>query len=398
MRVGEVTAWRDGEETVLAARVEPARGPSFPLWFRIRGLEAAPLPRGDAFAAALLPTCMYDGEALSVEAPVSPRLLGNLPLAQEVLADWHGELRPVAVAAPPGGLAEPEGVAAGVACCFTSGVDSWYSLQRNVAGVTHLLLVRGFDMALGDRASWRGAVGRVGRVARRLGKRLVTVATNLREVADRGRYGRRRYAGDFWGGILHGAALAAVGHALQREIGTLIVPATHSYRQLRPWGTSPLLDPLWSTDWLQLVHDGCGASRFEKVADLRDAPLALETLRVCYQPQQESNCCRCEKCMRTMLELRLCGALGRASAFPLPLDLKRMRRQDVPRRLIHPYRDMLPAALASGDRAALETLRVLLGERVAADRAAALAWRRLRYARRSLGRRLAGRAAAGGSA
>jgi hypothetical protein len=90
--------------------------------------------------------------------------------------------------------------------------------------------------------------------------------------------------------------------------------------QIRPFGTHPLIDPYYSSSDLRVHHDGIELSRLDKVRLIADWPVALENLRVCnrflaYEPGK-LNCGKCEKCVRTMLELLVLGKLGEAKAFP----------------------------------------------------------------------------------
>jgi hypothetical protein len=73
-------------------------------------------------------------------------------------------------------------------------------------------------------------------------------------------------------------------------------------------------------------------SRLDKVAAIAEWPEALAVLRVCLMfdvPNGAPNCGRCEKCVRTMLELMLCGALDRATSFPVR-DVTAEMVRDVP--------------------------------------------------------------------
>ena len=86
-----------------------------------------------------------------------------------------------------------------------------------------------------------------------------------------------------------------------------------------------MLDPLWSSESLRVVHDGGAVTRIDKVRHLADNPVALDTLRVCAVPDRATyNCCRCEKCLRTMVALEIAGVLSRSRAFPEPLNLLRV--------------------------------------------------------------------------
>ena len=320
MKVYDIRSEQQDGIALVSATVEPANADAVEVWFRIDGVDQAPTSIAEALTVGLLAPCMHDQEALKVYGALSWTLARNLEAAQDVLTAWYPRLTPVDVLASQftrlwRGIER----GTGSACCFTAGVNSWYSLLKHDARITHLLLVRGFDAALDTDEAWHGARARVGLVAKRLGKRLVTCETNLRHVADRRRGHASAPNNDFWNEYLHGSVLAAVGLLLQREVGELIVPAVHTFGRLKPWGSSPLLDPLWSSDRLRILHDGCEASRADKVAYIASSDPALESHHVC--DRSAANCGRCDKCLDTLSALQAAGALRRASTFPRPPSL-----------------------------------------------------------------------------
>ncbi|MGH7524210.1 MAG: hypothetical protein ACREK8_07885 [Gemmatimonadales bacterium] len=46
------------------------------------------------------------------------------------------------------------------------------------------------------------------------------------------------------------------------------------------------------------------------------SPLAMANLRVCWMGKSDTNCGRCEKCLRTLTAFELFGALDRCATFP----------------------------------------------------------------------------------
>ncbi len=148
-----------------------------------------------------------------------------------------------------------------------------------------------------------------------LGKTLVPVVTNVRQVGA-------RLAP--WT-MMHGAALASVALALGSAIRRLTIASSATYDTIYPWGTHPLLDPLWATETITVVHDGCEKSAIEKLHDIIVSDLVLQTLRVCPGYGPEYNCGRCNKCMRTMVDLLLAGRLQRAQTYPHEIDPERLR-------------------------------------------------------------------------
>jgi hypothetical protein len=263
------------------------------------------------FAATLVPSMRYGGR-LVIHQPISRHLLEATGAIADVLTTWYPQrFQRVTVDAPASAAASPA-LPDRAAAFFTGGVDSLYTLLKHRDAIGTLIYVHGFDLAL-ERTALRGMVTqKLRETAAGFGKQLIEVETNLRDFHDRHAH---------WGTEAHGAALATVAHLLEEHFSRIYVPASSYLTRLIPWGSHPLLDPLWSSDRLRFFHDGCEASRFEKVERVARAPEALRALRVCWKNTGDSyNCCRCEKCVRTMIQLDALNALDRCPAFPVPLS------------------------------------------------------------------------------
>ena len=339
MRISEISLLPNGELWQLEGIVESDVDPDtaewfapFTLWYRFPKWSGPYLSRenGDPFLAALLPLAMQTGEPLTIAAPVSPRLLAALPDIQEIFAGFYSQLRPIAVravarqASLPSADAEP-----GVGLFFSLGVDSFYSLLKNVRDhpadartVTHLISANGFDVTYeGDDGAFPPDLLRnFHRVAEVMGKTLLPVSTNIRRVGVRLTP---------WP-MHHGAALASVALALGSLFRRVSIAASTTYDLLYPWGSHPVLDPLWSTETLTFVHDGCEANITAKAAMIAESNLVLETLRPCgghgVGHGADYNCGRCEKCLRTMLDLLIAGKLGHCRTLPDDIDPELLRR------------------------------------------------------------------------
>jgi hypothetical protein len=369
MQLSEIGVRTAGDCCELRARVRCDTdwvngGQPFWLWYRFpRMLEPfLDVNNGDPFLAALLGPAMVVGEALEISAPVSASLLHASSQIQTIYHCWDPALSRVRVVAP----VRDEKPAAGSvrprnALFFSLGMDSFYTLLKNTRDhpqdeetITDLVVLHGFDIFV-DK--WNTNVfdavrERSARVAGELGKCLVPVAMNIRELSDQ--------LVD-WEELYHGAAMASVALALQPFFRRAYIAATYTYDRLFPCGSHPLLDPLWSTRSLTFVHDGLEASRPEKGGFLGRFPIAMETLRVCFEnPDDQYNCGRCEKCVRSMLCLHLGGALERCQTLPQTLDPELVRSTVIPNRSTRTLYRRLAAAL--GTTAADERLRVALHE------------------------------------
>lgn len=263
-------------------------------------------------AMSLQPAMSAGAPLYVLDEPVSPKLTSASDTIQEIWSCWRTDLRRVPVASVAADVTRSEGRGRGVACFFSGGVDSFYTLLRRNEAITHIILVHGFDIEL-EAVELRQRVSTMaGAVAAEAGKELVEVETDLRTFSD-------AHVG--WD-VYHGAAFAAVGLLLQNQFERVLIAASHTYNSLFPWGSHPLVDPLWSTERTEFAHDSAEVARPAKVGALAASDLALRSLRVCWRnPKGAYNCGRCEKCLRTMIALQLAGVLEQARTFP-ELDLE----------------------------------------------------------------------------
>jgi hypothetical protein len=329
--------------------------------------------------AALLPVAMRLGTPLSLPGPVSQRLMRNADHIQRILSSWRRDLRPVSVAAA--GETNRRFDARNVGCFFTGGVDSFYTLLKNLEfergekRITHLLYVRGFDVPLTDAALGQEVERHLAEAARSLELPLIVVSCNLRHLS---------YRWIPWGRVQHGAALASVALCFRRFFRRIYVAASVVYDSPAPWGSHPLLDPLWSTESLEIVHDGCEASRAEKIQwQVARSAVALDHLRVCSENRDgRYNCGRCEKCQRTMIGLHAVGQLGRCRTLPDRLDTKRIARLAETHPVFLEYlRDTLRVMQREGRDPLLQSALEAASARATSRGASIRAWLRRRYPR-----------------
>jgi len=281
------------------------------VWFTVRNADAA--PSGNAALAIALVPAMRAARSLVLADPLSPRLFASQAAIQKLFQDWDNRFNVVRITAP---LGEPHQVSTGgTGLFFTGGVDSFFSLLRHREEITHLIFVRGFDIKLQKQDVDGSVLPAIRAVAAQMNKTLVEVSTNIREFSDR----LVDWALDY-----HGAALAAVALLLAPMLNKVYVASTHSERDTFRWGSHLFLDHLYSTETLSLIHDGADATRVEKVAAIANNRLVQQTLRVCNKGGAY-NCGRCEKCLRTMINLRVAGALEQVVTFDRNLRLNEVR-------------------------------------------------------------------------
>lgn len=274
------------------------------LWFRANFPIVSDL---SPWLPALMPIAMRIDVPLRLDGQVDEVLVRNAGSAASILNSWFPQLKPLSSISTDSQVVGAR--SSGVGCFFSGGVDSFHSVLANLDRITHLIFVEGFDIPLEKTELLEKARTALGAAASDLGLPLIIVRTNVKEYAESHSL--------LWGRHYHGAALGAVAQALAPTLGTVIVPASYQTSDLHPWGSHPDLDPLWSSSQVTIEHHGTDASRPAKVASFADHQVALDHLRVCYlNPLQEYNCGRCEKCLRTTVNLKVSGLLDRCRTLP----------------------------------------------------------------------------------
>jgi hypothetical protein len=269
------------------------------------------------FAAALFP-CITTGRTLVADGTISQKLLTAL----DPICDFYRTLNPSFKGIKIKNVTvEPKGPPKEnrVGTFFSAGLDSFYTFLKNQEEITDLIFVHGFDIRLNDHALRKRTSEVMRHVGLSFGKRVVEVETNVRSLIDP--YVPWLHS--------HVAGLASIGHLLSPYFRRIYIPGTHTHGDTDqfPWWSHPSLDPLWSTEALEFIHDGCEATRIQKAALIAQSDVALKSLRVCFESANNAyNCGYCEKCIRTMINLHIVGALDQCTTFNTRLDPKRISR------------------------------------------------------------------------
>jgi hypothetical protein len=266
------------------------------------------------FAAALLLPSMKQGEDLIIHGSISERLYHGMHQIMETVVKWNRGLRPVGIEVDK--IVRDEQDPTVTATFFSGGVDSFYTYLKHkddtVDRLTHFVLVDGYDIDPRNADLWRVTLANVEKVAQSEGVQLVTAKSNIRWLLNP----------ILKWGYAHGGCLAAVALCLRKKIKKVYIPSSFSLAQQIPWGSHPDVDHWWGTEVLTLVHDATGVTRLEKVRQgIAHSEVALAHLRVCYMNEKDAyNCSRCEKCLRTMISLKIAGVLEQAKTFTPVID------------------------------------------------------------------------------
>lgn len=306
----------DGRDVVVSARMTGIE-PSGTLRFR---LPARYAPTSEAMADAILPVglmlAMATDHVLELDAPVSAKLLRNCETVQDIYQSWFPQkMRRTTIRASERTYRPLQNDELALST-FTGGVDAFFTLDKHSDSITSLLYVYGFDMPLGDKELRSQMSRHLNDAATHAGKTLIEGVSNLRRFLN---------PHLSWSKMSHGATISSFATLLTSHHNLFYFPASYSYADQYPWGSHPLVDPLWSTEYLAIVHDGAEASRVQKTRRIAHNTSAQKHLRICFQRKGNYNCGRCSKCMRTKLGLKLEGMLDKFETLDHDVDTAHLK-------------------------------------------------------------------------
>lgn len=270
-------------------------------------------------ATAILPAMKTGCKEIITTGEVSQRFLTSLATIQYIYKSWNQALtEPTITGLKP--IQKSRYNKNRVGLFFSGGVDSFYSLLKHQDEITDIIFVHGFDIKLENKILREKVFRRIKKVGEQLDKNVIEIETNIQHFF-------KTVGGLNWGEYGHGAALAATGHLLSPLFCRIYIASSHERGEVIPWGSHYVLDHLWSSEDLEFVHDGFGYSRIKKVAFISNYKIALENLRVCWKnPDNSYNCGECEKCLRTMINLKISNALEKCTTFDKEINYKQISK------------------------------------------------------------------------
>jgi len=300
---------------------------------------------GNPWVLVMLPLASSLGEELRVDRPVDEALWEGAQSMMEAWRYWYPNMKVVPIEAE---RERPESSGRGVGQFFSGGVDSFFTAVRyspdHPLRADTLMLAHGFDISIHNQEAFTEVRDVLRRAAEGLGRHFLTVATNIRTC---------RFGTLDWGTLGHGVGMGSAGLHLAGMFDRILIPSTDGYREHGPWGSHVFLDHHMSTSTLHFIHDGPAATRLDKTKVVVESPVALSSLRVCWEGGTSSNCGECEKCIRTMVALELLGALEPCTTFEANrVDVRKVARIDTAPKEIGPlrlyYQEMLIEARQRG--------------------------------------------------
>ena len=314
-RVLATVTWEDCDRPQREIYIERVQGAAEGFW-----------PNPNGFLLGAIVPAMHCGERrIQVEGSVCPDLRNGLFTVMQQLREWYGPTNhePLVIE-PTKGFAPPvPPITRRVASFMSGGVDALTTLYQNRRDypldhpgsikdgfIIHGIDVGGYENRDKNKGHFQLAVDALSEIAEESHLNLVPLSTNFRFLVN---------SDELFALESHGAIFAGIAHMHSQRVTTSLLASTNSVDELMPWGSHPLLEPNYSSSDLQFRLDGTWMSRLDKLRLISDWKPAMRNLRTCFHAFRSPdvlNCGRCEKCLRTMVELLVLGKLEQCEAFP----------------------------------------------------------------------------------
>ncbi len=203
------------------------------------------------------------------------------------------------------------------ALMFSGGLDAVSSLVSHLNEKPDLISIWGSDIKYDNVQGWDIVHNGITEYADKFNLREITIRSRFRDfdledLLDKD-YSQQLQNG-WWHGVKH--ALALLGHvapyAYLKGYSKLYIASSNCPADgIIRIASSPLTDNYVRFANCEIIHDGYENSRQDKIRNVVDFCNNSNTqvsLHVCWESQEGSNCCRCEKCYRTMAGIIAEGA------------------------------------------------------------------------------------------
>lgn len=200
-----------------------------------------------------------------------------------------------------------------VGALFSGGVDATNTLVQHINEKPILLTLWGSDIKLDDELGWKKIKEHHIGVAREYNLECSFIKTNFRTFLNETSLsdqvwekGNREWWHDFQHGIGilgHVAPIAYLKKMKIVYIASSSTPATKNFI----CASDPTIDNYLKYANCKVIHDGYNFTRQDKVHNIckfaKNNKKKNISLRVCWESSGGENCCECEKCYRTIMEI-----------------------------------------------------------------------------------------------
>lgn len=200
---------------------------------------------------------------------------------------------------------------------FSGGLDATQTLVSHFDEKPDLVSIWGSDVDFDNIESWQTLHRGIAKTSEKFGLKDIVIRSSFRQFDREGALDRdysQQLQDGWWHGVKH--SLGLIGHAAPyvywNGISTVYIASTNCPEDgpVR-CASNPLTDNHIRFANARVVHDGFEFSRQDKahnIVKFVENTGNKVSLHVCWEQKNGVNCCRCEKCYRTMANLLAEGA------------------------------------------------------------------------------------------
>lgn len=212
----------------------------------------------------------------------------------------------------------------GAMAFFSGGVDAFNTLVTHASEHPALITLWGADIKLEDAEGWKNVEVHLKSTAEQFDVDFVTVRSSFRKFLKEGRLSKLVEAsGDgWWHGFQHGIGIICHAAPAAVVMGKSVIYFASSFtaadRGKVTCASDPTIDNYVTFSGVQVFHDGYEFNRQAKIHNIikfEEKSGMTISLRVCWRSAGGNNCCRCEKCWRTVLGIYAEGKDPRKFGF-----------------------------------------------------------------------------------
>lgn len=196
---------------------------------------------------------------------------------------------------------------------FSGGVDAFHTLLEHIDEKPYISTVWGADIKHTDVDGWEKVLKHTKNTAYQYELPYLWIKSNFREFINEQElhsYVYQRVNDGWWHGFQHGLGL--IGHiapcSYVYDITTIYIASSFTIKEKGKitCASDPSIDNFIKFNGCSVKHDGYEYNRQQKVNQICKYVRASKkpiSLRVCWQSEGGSNCCKCEKCYRTIFAI-----------------------------------------------------------------------------------------------
>lgn len=199
---------------------------------------------------------------------------------------------------------------------FSGGADAFATLFAHISEKPDLMMVHGSDVFLNDIEGWANIKRNGLETAKLFNLQFHSIASNFREILNVPKLEEliNLVNDSWWHGFQHGIGLIGLSAPLCFVNGFQKILIASSYtineKGKITCASDPSIDNFVKFAGTNVFHDQYEFTRQEKINHICQFTKKEKTnikLHVCWETRTGNNCCNCEKCYRTIMEIAVEG-------------------------------------------------------------------------------------------